>query len=112
MLSLYKYVDYSIYLSTIINYRHVNRYIYKQVIDIYIDMARTKGNSTKLVLAKTESNSLRATVPSFIVKTMHLSVGDELDWEIESFKDGIIRITVAKRSGSQNEEKNEEASRR
>lgn len=46
-------------------------------------MARTKGEMTKLALAKTKSNSLRTTVPSFIVKTLHLQVGDQLDWDFD-----------------------------
>lgn len=59
-------------------------------------MARTKGETTKLVSAKTSSDSLRATVPSFIVKTLHLEAGDELAWEIESLDEKMIRVHIAK----------------
>ena len=62
-------------------------------------MPRTKGETTKLVNAKTSSDSLRATVPSFIVKTLHLKSGDELKWEIESLEKGTIKVTVSKQRG-------------
>ena len=57
-------------------------------------MPRTKGETTKLVIAKTSSDSMRATVPSFIVKTLHLEAGDELEWEIESIEQGSIKIRI------------------
>ena len=59
-------------------------------------MSRTKGETTKLVNAKTSSDSLRATVPSFIVKTLHLESGDELSWEIESLDEKTLRVQVIK----------------
>ncbi len=59
-------------------------------------MARTKGDRTNLVMARTKSDSLRTTVPSSIVRQMRLSVGDQLDWQIESFENGTIRVTVVK----------------
>ena len=61
-------------------------------------MSRSKGETTKLVIAKTSSDSMRATVPSFIVKTLHLEAGDELEWEIESLKKSTIKITVVKQN--------------
>ena len=57
-------------------------------------MPRTKGEMTKLVNAKTSSDSLRATVPSFIVKTLHLEAGDELEWEIESIEEKTLRVRI------------------
>jgi hypothetical protein len=59
-------------------------------------MPRTKGETTKLVNAKTSSDSLRVTVPSFIVKTLRLETGDELSWEIESLDEKTIRVHVIK----------------
>ncbi|OWP56408.1 MAG: hypothetical protein B2I17_05965 [Thermoplasmatales archaeon B_DKE] len=59
-------------------------------------MARTKGETTKLVSAKTNSDSLRATVPSFIVKSLHLEVGDKLEWEIESFEHGVVKVVIVR----------------
>ena len=59
-------------------------------------MTRTKGETTKLQSAKKESESLRATIPSFIVKTLHLKVGDQLAWEIESLEGKTIKISVVK----------------
>ncbi len=57
-------------------------------------MSRTKGETTKIQSAKTESESLRATIPSFIVKTLHLKVGDQLAWDIDSFENKTIKVSV------------------
>ena len=59
-------------------------------------MPRTKGETTKLVNAKTSSDSLRTTVPSFIVKTLHLESGDELSWDIESLEEKTLRVRIIK----------------
>ena len=59
-------------------------------------MPRTKGETTKVVNAKTSSDSLRATVPSFIVKTLHLEAGDELEWQIESIELGTVKVQIVK----------------
>ncbi len=59
-------------------------------------MSRTKGDRTKLVAAKTKSDSLRTTVPSSIVRQLKLGIGDELDWQIESIDEKTIRIHVIK----------------
>jgi antitoxin component of MazEF toxin-antitoxin module len=67
-------------------------------------MARTKGETTKLVNAKTRSDSLRATVPSFIVKTLHLEAGDELEWEIESIEFGTVKVRIVKSKNIANKE--------
>lgn len=60
-------------------------------------MARTKGTSTKLVSAKTQSDSLRATVPSFIVKAMGINPGDELVWEIDNDHKETIIVKITRR---------------
>jgi len=57
-------------------------------------MARTKGDVTKLVSAKKETDSLRTTVPSSIVRVMKLKEGDELQWEIKSMEKGLIQVTA------------------
>jgi len=57
-------------------------------------MARTKGDITKLVSAKKETDSLRTTVPSSIVRVMKLMEGDELQWEIKSMEKGLIQVTA------------------
>jgi antitoxin component of MazEF toxin-antitoxin module len=59
-------------------------------------MPRTKGDRTKLVAAKTESDSLRTTVPSSIVRQLQLGIGDELDWQIESIELGAIKVRIVK----------------
>ncbi len=63
-------------------------------------MSRTKGETTKLVNAKTSSDSLRTTVPSFIVKAMELGEGDTLSWKIESLTEGLITVKVIKTEDS------------
>jgi hypothetical protein len=60
------------------------------------NMARTKGDITKLVSAKKETDSLRTTVPSSIVRVMKLMEGDELQWEIKSMEKGLIQVTATK----------------
>ena len=63
-------------------------------------MPRTKGETTKLVNAKTSSDSLRTTVPSFIVKAMELGEGDTLSWKIESLTECLITVKVIKSGDS------------
>ena len=62
--------------------------------DSQYNMARTRGDVTKLVSAKKETDSLRTTVPSSIVRVMKLREGDELQWEIKSMETGLILVTV------------------
>ena len=59
-------------------------------------MGRNKGDRTKLTLAKTETDSLRTTVPSSIVRQMKLNAGDQLEWQIESLNPGVIRVTIVR----------------
>ena len=68
-------------------------------------MPRTKGETTKLVNAKTSSDSLRATVPSFIVKTLHLEAGDELEWEIESIEHSYVKIKIRRNQENEHSKK-------
>jgi antitoxin component of MazEF toxin-antitoxin module len=53
---------------------------------------------------KKSASSLRVTVPSFIVKTLHLEAGDELEWEIESIESGSVRIRIVKNKNIENKE--------
>ena len=57
-------------------------------------MARTKGDITKLVSAKRETDSLRTTVSSSIVRVMKLKEGDELQCELKSMDEGLILVRV------------------
>lgn len=57
-------------------------------------MVRMKGDRTKLSSAKSTTDSLRTTVPSSIVRQMKLSVGDELEWQIESLKPAVVRVSI------------------
>ncbi len=51
------------------------------------------GEKTSLTGASSKSDSLRATVPSGIVKQFHMKSGDQLDWEIKVL-DGKLAIVV------------------
>jgi len=51
------------------------------------------GETTKLTLAKTKSESLRTTVPMSIVRQFNLKVGDKIGWKID-VKDGELIIVV------------------
>ena len=62
-------------------------------------MARTKGNITKLQTARTKTDSIRATVPSFIVQSYGLSKNDSLEWKIENLDNGLIRVKVIRGKG-------------
>ena len=57
-------------------------------------MARNKGDKTKLVSAGIKTDSLRTTVPSSIVRQMKLSVGDQLEWQIESLDPGVAKVSI------------------
>lgn len=57
-------------------------------------MARTKEDRTKLIIVRSETNSLRTTIPSSIVRQMKLNVGDELEWQIESLQPAVIKVTI------------------
>jgi antitoxin component of MazEF toxin-antitoxin module len=67
-------------------------------------MPRTKGDRTKLVAAKTKSDSLRTTVPSSIVRQLQLGIGDELDWQIESIELGVVKVRIVRSENSMNKE--------
>ena len=41
------------------------------------------GETTKLTFAKTNSESLRTTVPMSIVRQFNMKVGDTLGWKLE-----------------------------
>ena len=53
----------------------------------------SKGETTKLTLAKTRSESLRTTVPMSIVRQFDLKAGDKLSWKLEA-KNGEIHIII------------------
>ncbi len=57
-------------------------------------MPRMKGETTKLVAAKTQSDSIRTTVPSFIVKTLHLTTNDMLTWDFDPEKREVLIVRV------------------
>jgi hypothetical protein len=50
------------------------------------------GETTKLTLAKTNSTSLRTTVPMSIVRQFNLEAGDSLSWRFEVEKGQMIIV--------------------
>jgi len=51
-----------------------------------------------LVSARPGSQSLRTTIPKFIVETFNLKEGDELDWSLKpEGRDLVIIVTPVKR---------------
>ena len=64
-------------------------------------MPRTKGKTTKLVMAKTKSDSIRTTVPSFIVTTLGLTTNDTLAWDFDPNNKEILIVKVIR--GTENE---------
>ena len=65
------------------------------------------GETTKLTLAKTESTSLRTTVPMSIVRQFNLKTGDRLSWKID-IKNGelVVIVKPIRDSESKNDLKN------
>ena len=58
-------------------------------------MTKMKKGQTKVVIAKTDSVSLRTTIPSHIVELMKLKDGDSLEWNFD-IKDSEGIVTVRK----------------
>ena len=58
-------------------------------------MTKMKKGQTKVVIAKTDSVSLRTTIPSHIVELMKLKDGDSLEWNFD-IKDSKGIVTVRK----------------
>jgi hypothetical protein len=58
-------------------------------------MTKMKKGQTKVVLAKTDSVSLRTTIPSHIVELMKLKDGDSLEWNFD-IKDSEGIVTIRK----------------
>jgi len=52
------------------------------------------GLQSKTAKARSNSESLRATIPSGIVEFLELTLGDSLDWKME-FKNGerLVEVT-------------------
>ena len=58
-------------------------------------MAKMKKGQTRVVIAKTDSVSLRTTIPSHIVELMKLKDGDSLEWNFD-IKDSVGIVTIKK----------------
>ncbi len=56
-------------------------------------MAKMKKGQTRVVKAKTDSVSLRTTIPSHIVELLKLKDGDSLEWNFDiKASEGIVAI--------------------
>ena len=58
-------------------------------------MSKMKTGTTKVVVAKTSSYSLRTTIPAHIVALMKLKDGDSLEWNFD-IKDSEGIVTIKK----------------
>ena len=58
-------------------------------------MAKMKKGQTRVVKAKTDSVSLRTTIPSHIVELLKLKDGDSLEWNF-NIKDSEGIVTIKK----------------
>ena len=58
-------------------------------------MAKMKKGQTRVVKAKTDSVSLRTTIPSHIVELLKLKDGDSLEWNFD-IKDSEGIVTIKK----------------
>ena len=64
-----------------------------------------------VALAKSDSKSLRATVPEGIAVYLELQVGDKLEWKMSSNEDGV-RIAVVRKAKPINNKKLAKVKRR
>jgi antitoxin component of MazEF toxin-antitoxin module len=53
-----------------------------------------RGQTTSLTKANKNSESLRTTVPSSVIKQFDLKEGDQLRWQFETDKRGKIYIKI------------------
>lgn len=64
-------------------------------------MSKMKTGTTKVVVAKTSSYSLRTTIPAHIVTLMKLKDGDSLEWSFDiKDSEGIVTIRKAHSEGN------------
>ncbi len=59
-------------------------------------MARMDGTKTAVASASSNSQSMRSTIPVFVVKQLKLKVGDHLDWELDKTDDGTWVAKISK----------------
>jgi bifunctional DNA-binding transcriptional regulator/antitoxin component of YhaV-PrlF toxin-antitoxin module len=64
-------------------------------------MSKMKKGITKVVVAKTESESLRTTIPSHIVTLMGLKEKDSIEW-IHSIEGNRVIVTIKKVDNNKN----------
>ena len=58
-------------------------------------MARMLPNQSTVSKAKSDSTSVRTTIPIFIAKQMGLEIGDVLDWKLDKKSNRWI-VTIEK----------------
>jgi antitoxin component of MazEF toxin-antitoxin module len=52
--------------------------------------------TTKVTVARPNSNSLRTTIPESVVKLMDLNPGNEISWTVKALREGFT-ITLTRR---------------
>ena len=58
-------------------------------------MARMKGTLTAISSARSASDSLRTTIPVFVVSQMDLTAKDQLEWKVDKLGDEWV-ATISK----------------
>ena len=73
----------------------VGNLIYKLHLNLPIETNKMEnyGETTKLTLAKTKSESLRTTVPISITRQFSLKAGDRIGWKIE-VRNGELVVVI------------------
>lgn len=67
-------------------------------------MSKMKTGTTKVVVAKTSSYSLRTTIPAHIVALMKLKDGDSLEWNFDiKDSEGIVTVKKVEPEGEKND---------
>ena len=67
-------------------------------------MSKMKTGTTKVVVAKTSSYSLRTTIPAHIVTLMKLKDGDSLEWNFDiKDSEGIVTVKKVEPKGEKND---------
>ncbi len=72
----------------------IGRLIYMRI-NLPIEMARMLPNQSTVSKAKSDSISVRTTIPIFIAKQLKLEIGDVLDWKLDKISNQWI-VTIEK----------------
>lgn len=59
-------------------------------------MARIEGTATSITAARSSTESLRTTIPAWVVKHMALARGDRVDWTLDK-QDNVWMVKIEKK---------------